>query len=329
MTLPANRSRPALRNRLTAPLWLLVLTLLTLAGCGDGEDGHMVGTLERDRIELVVESNEPILEIRVADGERVAEGDVVLVQDPTRHAARLAQQVALRDQAAGRLAELVRGPRPELIEEARARLAGSEASRVNARKQYERAQIIFDQGVGQESAVDSTRAAWEEAVAREAADREALGRLLAGTTLEELDQAEAALAAAEAAVAQATLDLERTTVRATVPGVLDKVWFRVGERPRPGEMVAVLLDERRSYARIYVPESDRARIRPGETLKVRLDGVDETFDGTVRWVSSDASFTPYFALTEHDRSRLSYLAEVDVPDAADLPSGLPLEAWLE
>jgi len=47
--------------------------------------------------------------------------------------------------------------------------------------------------------------------------------------------------------------------------------------------------------------------------------------GTVRWVSADASFTPYFALTEHDRSRLSYLAEVDLPGASHLPSGVPLQ----
>jgi HlyD family secretion protein len=47
--------------------------------------------------------------------------------------------------------------------------------------------------------------------------------------------------------------------------------------------------------------------------------------GTVRWVSADASFTPYFALTEHDRSKLSYLAEVDLPEASSLPSGVPLE----
>jgi HlyD family secretion protein len=46
----------------------------------------------------------------------------------------------------------------------------------------------------------------------------------------------------------------------------------------------------------------------------------------VRWVSSDATFTPYFALTEHDRSRLSFLAEIDIPDAAQLPSGVPLQA---
>ena len=51
----------------------------------------------------------------------------------------------------------------------------------------------------------------------------------------------------------------------------------------------------------------------------------ESLQGRVRWVSADASFTPYFALTEHDRSRLSYLAEIDLEDARDLPSGLPLQ----
>jgi HlyD family secretion protein len=59
-----------------------------------------------------------------------------------------------------------------------------------------------------------------------------------------------------------------------------------------------------------------------------VDGVDGAFTGRVRWVSSDATFTPYFALTEHDRSRLSYLAEIDIPEAADLPSGVPLQADL-
>jgi HlyD family secretion protein len=61
-------------------------------------------------------------------------------------------------------------------------------------------------------------------------------------------------------------------------------------------------------------------------VEVHADGVERNFQGTVRWVSSDASFTPYFALTEHDRSRLSYLAEIDLADAARLPAGLPVVA---
>ena len=49
--------------------------------------------------------------------------------------------------------------------------------------------------------------------------------------------------------------------------------------------------------------------------------------GRVRTVSSEAVFTPFFALTERDRGRLSYLAEVDLvePRAAELPTGLPVE----
>ena len=63
---------------------------------------------------------------------------------------------------------------------------------------------------------------------------------------------------------------------------------------------------------------------PGRRLKAAIDGVAGELTGTVRWVSADASFTPYFALTEHDRSRLSYLAEMDLPGAEELPSGIPL-----
>jgi HlyD family secretion protein len=49
-------------------------------------------------------------------------------------------------------------------------------------------------------------------------------------------------------------------------------------------------------------------------------------EGRVRWVASDPAFTPYFALTERDRGRLTYLAKVDiVDDLARLPDGVPVE----
>ena len=121
------------------------------------------------------------------------------------------------------------------------------------------------------------------------------------------------------------LDIERLKIYAPVNGMLDKNLFQLGERPKVGTTAAVILDSSRTYARIYVPAPLRVSVQPGEKLNVRIDGDDRSITGTVRWVSADASFTPYFALTEHDRSRLSYLAEVDVPDASSLPSGVPLE----
>ena len=96
-----------------------------------------------------------------------------------------------------------------------------------------------------------------------------------------------------------------------------------------GSPVAITLASNSPFARVYIPEPFRARIEEGDTLTVRIDGVAEKWQGSVRWIAKDATFTPYYALNAEERSRLMYLAEVQLPDAAaDLPSGLPVQVEL-
>jgi len=85
---------------------LIPLLLLSLGACDGADRTFMVGTLERDRVEVAVESNEPIIAIHVQDGQMLKTGDLILEQDPARLQRILAQQLALRDQSAARLAEL-------------------------------------------------------------------------------------------------------------------------------------------------------------------------------------------------------------------------------
>jgi len=304
---------------------LVPVLLLTLVACNSADKTFMVGTLERDRVEVTVESNEPIIAIHVQDGQMLNAGDLILEQDPARLERVLAQQIALKDQAGARLAELQRGPRSETIREARAQLDSARASAKNAAATLKRTQELFARKLSDQATLDLATTRSETSIAAEQAASESLNRLLNGTTVEELDQAIAALKAAEAGVGRIQLDIKRLKVYAPIDGMLDKRLYQLGERPQIGATIAVILDSARTYARIYVPEPLRASVQPGEQLEVRIDGSDNTLTGTVRWVSADASFTPYFALTEHDRSRLSYLAEIDVPDASSLPSGLPLE----
>ena len=304
---------------------LIAIFAIFLTACNTPDETYMVGTLERDRIEVRVESNEPIIAIHVHDGQMLQAGDLVLEQDPTRLEKVLAQQLALRDQAAARLAELERGPRPEAIREARARLESAQASAQNAADSLVRAEEIYARNLSDQATLDLATMRRKTTLAAEQAAKESLATLLNGTTVEELQQAAAALKAAGAAADRAQLDLDRLQLFAPVDGMLDKRLYQLGERPQVGATIAVILDAARSYARIYVPEPWRSAVQPGEQLDVKIDGHERTLKGTVRWVSADASFTPYFALTEHDRSRLSYLAEVDVPDAAAIPSGVPLE----
>ncbi|MBL4890394.1 MAG: HlyD family efflux transporter periplasmic adaptor subunit [Rhizobiaceae bacterium] len=103
--------------------------------------------------------------------------------------------------------------------------------------------------------------------------------------------------------------------------------FETGERPRIGDVVAVLLSGEQPYARLYIPEPMRVQIRRGSKLQIAVDGLPGTLTGTVRRIESEATFTPYFALNERDRTRLSYVAEVSLPTLPDrLPDGIPVQA---
>ena len=61
---------------------------------------------------------------------------------------------------------------------------------------------------------------------------------------------------------------------------------------------------------------------------MQVEGVDGTFAATIRSLRSDPAFTPYFALTGDDASRLAYRAELvlDGDAAKKLPAGLPAQA---
>ena len=307
----------------------LVVSLLPTA-CGKEQTNVVVGTLERDRIELIAEAQEPIVEIAVREGDRVEKGRLLLRLDDARVAAQLAGARSAAARSEARLKELVRGPRQERITEARARLVGTESALVSAGQNLERAKRLLADDVGTQERVDNEQARYEESIAKRDEARASLEALLEGTTVEELDQARAALAEAEAGLVDLEIRAERLVVLAPRDGIIDALPYEVGERPRAGAVVVVMLADQAPYARVYVPESLRVRVQSGTIATIHVDGVAQTYKGRVRFVSHDATFTPYYALTEHDRSRLSYVAEVDLiePEAMDLPTGIPVQLSL-
>jgi HlyD family secretion protein len=116
--------------------------------------------------------------------------------------------------------------------------------------------------------------------------------------------------------------------RAPMDAIVEALPYEEGETPAVGTPVAVLLRSAAPYARVYVPEPLRASLHPGDSVTVSVDGIEHPFTGKVRYVSADASFTPYFALTRDDRARLSFVSEIDLADADTLTSGTPVEVSL-
>ena len=147
--------------------------------------------------------------------------------------------------------------------------------------------------------------------------------------MEELAQAEQAVAQAIARRDLLAVDVTRHQTIAPVAGIIDSRLFEVGERPSPGQPMLILLPGEQPHARVYVPEEQRLRLRVGATVKVTIDGMDAALDGRVRWIASEAMFTPYFALTERDRGHLTYAAKIDIETSGNrLPDGVPVSVEL-
>lgn len=312
------------------PLFPLV-ALLFATGCQRNAGLEVVGTLEWDRIELTAEAAEPIVGFAVREGETVTAGQVILSQDARRMQAQLDQANALLAQQEARLAELRRGPRTELITQARAQLEGAAGTLASARHELDRVRPLVDKKLLSPQDLDKAQAAYDTALAARDAARAILAERETGSTSEELDQAVAARDAASASARALAVGLERLTVRAPRAGVVDDLPLELGERPQAGAVVAVLLAGDAPHARVYLPEPLRAQVRTGSTATVHIDGIDRPFRGHVRRISADPAFTPYYSLTAHDRSRLSYLTEVELDgdEAHELPAGIPLQVTFD
>lgn len=303
---------------------------LLLVACGDGEPtNRVVGEFASDRVELTAEVSEPITAIAVAEGDAVTVGQVLLQQDPTRATARLAEATALLAQQQARLDELVRGPRQERIAATRANVEGATQDLAFRESELQRIREVHARGLASAEQLDRATAALDATQANLKLRLAQLEELLAGTTFEELAQAEQAVRQAAARRDAAQVDLDRHTTRAPVDGLADSRLFELGERPAPGQPLMILLGGEQPYARVFIPEELRVRVGPGLEARIHVDGLDTPIAGRVRWVSSEAAFTPYYALTERDRGRLSYVAKVDIAEARErLPDGVPVEVEL-
>ncbi len=313
------------------PEWNRIVTLsllaLLLAGCDASENSdRVVGQLESDRVELTAEYAEPIIERLVSEGDAVSAGQLLLQQDDARTLARIAEASALLGQNRARLDELIRGPRTEQIQAQRANVDGAEQDLAFRQIEFQRALEVYERQLASTEARDRAKALLDTARANLGVQEARLSELLTGTTIEELRQAENVLQQAVARLSLLEVEKSRHQFVAPIDGVVDSILFETGERPAVGLPVIIMLAGSQPFVRAYIPEAMRVSIVPGTKARVFVDGLEKPLDGRVRWVASEAAFTPYFALTERDRGRLTYFAKVDIlTERERLPDGVPAE----
>jgi HlyD family secretion protein len=317
-----------MQNR-SASVFLSLFAIGSLASCArDSGPAPLIGTLEWDRIAMPAEVSEPIMQIQVKEGDQVAADQLLLILDPRRTQAQLDAAKADVQRLSAALDELRHGARSETIDASRAALARAQTTAANARITRDRAASMRKRGLNSQADLDDAITALRQAEADANAATANLAQLLHGTRPEDLAQGEAALAQSTAAAAQLEITLARLAVRAPRAGRVDALPFKLGDRPPAGTSVVSLLVGDAPYARVYVPEERRAALQPGARFSIHVDGVAQPFTATLARIRSEASFTPYYALSGDDASRLTYRAELvlDGAEARKLPAGIPCQA---
>ena len=150
-----------------------------------------------------------------------------------------------------------------------------------------------------------------------------------------IDECQARQAAAEATLSEAQSTLDDLTITAPSRGTIVARFVDQGEVVTAGSPLFDLVNLDRLYLQVYVPETQIGRLRLGLPAKIYTDAFpDAPFDATVRYIASEAEFTPKEVQTKDERVKLVYAVRLYLEANPDhrLTPGLPADAvirWKE
>lgn len=190
------------------------------------------------------------------------------------------------------------------VEEGAQRLTQAQSQLELAQRELKRQEDMRKQGLSSAQALDSARTQSETARAR-------------------VDEIQAQLA-------QSRWVFSQKNVVAPAAGVVEDVYYRLGEQVAAGAPVLSLLPPQNRKLRFFVPQADLDRVRVGVNVNVHCDGCASDFVATVRFVAPQAEYTPPVIYSESARQKLVFLVEAwpGEADALKLRPGQPVEVRL-
>ena len=287
----------------------------------------LAGTVEARQIRPGFLIQGRISALHVDEGMAVTRGTLLAELDAADYRLELRQATARRDAAAAALALLEAGSRPEEIGAAEATLAEAEARLGFATDEVQRLQELATKRLAAREELDNARMELRVARAVRERARQNLQLLQAGPRQQEITRARAELEAAAAAVATARQRLDHTRLAAPADGVVSQRLVEVGSVVSPGTPVFEIDSLRHPWVRAYLNERDLPRVRLGQAVTIRVDGLPgRSFSGRLAFISPRAEFTPKTVETRALRVDLVYRIKVDVdnPDGS-LKLGMPVD----
>jgi HlyD family secretion protein len=274
--------------------WAAVLMAMAIIACRNDHELIVSGTVEIREVHLAPLASGRVARLLKDEGDAVRAGDTiaVLVQPGLE---------ALIDERRARAAAV--GQRTAEID-------GALADSIRAANDLARARPLREREVISAQQFDQLRAAAAAAAAR----------------LEALRAGPIESRAAQAAVAGALAIQDQLTLIAPAAGVVLTRFADAGEAVNAGTPVVSIGLVHDPWIRAFVGERYVSRISLGDTVGIRVDGLDREFRGRITEIAPRAEFTPRAALTERERADLVFGIKVTVDDDREdrLKAGLPV-----
>jgi HlyD family secretion protein len=250
------------------------------------------GTIEVIEVEISPELSAQIATLHHREGDEVKEGDPLIDLDTSDLNAKL------REAEAARQAIL-------------AEVALARAKMTNAERDYNRSLQLYQAKAISASAFDAAKTAYTVATNTYGAS---LNRYKG----------------AQAQIETLGLQLKKTHICSPITGVVLERNVEAGEVVFPGMVLMTIGDLRSPWVRVYVGEPDIGKVRINQEAFAVTDAYpDRRFPGTLRYISSEAEFTPKNVQTRQERVKLVYEARVYLTnDEGILKPGMPADVSL-
>jgi HlyD family secretion protein len=358
-------------------------TWIAFAWAGWRSRSEYSGTVETREIQIGSKIGGRVTEVGVEEGQLVKAGAVLVRFEADELKAQRMQTQAAVEQAQADLDKMLRGNRPEEIEEAgataradkaaldearngprreeidqaKADYAATAADATNAEGFYQRMKKLVESDTISKQQFDDARDKRDAAAQRAESARQHLTMLEEGTRVEDVNAAEARYKQAEAAaelmrkgfrredieaarghlaeaqghVAELDAQLREAELTAPADAVVETVSVRPGDLVPAGRIVMTMLESSQLWVKVYVPETELARVHLGQQSTVRVDSFGgRAFAGHVGMIASEAEFLPRNVQTKSDREHEVFGVKVYVDNAQQvLKSGMSATVRLE
>lgn len=268
-----------------------------------------------------------IVELAVDEGDAVKAGQLLARLDSADLASVVMQNKASLQEAMTKLSELKAGSRSQEIQRAQANVNAQAADLEKAKKDFERADILYKNGAISASQFDAALSAFNARTAQYRSAQETASLVKEGPRKEDIQAAEYRVQQAKAFLNTSEERLKDTVLFAPISGIVIRKNVELGETLAAGTPALTIGDLENPWVKVYVKEDRLGQVKLGQKADVKVDSFkNKTYEGTVTFISSEAEFTPKNVQTEEERVKLVFGIKIKVKNEnSELKNGMPAD----